>query len=147
MGIIVAIVAVTTETAAIISAFSHPKSMTEIFIKSVSSNSLFNTGHIIAVTAMDSIRHVSATISASAQNIMNTSALLAPIARRIPISFFFAEMEAEMNANISSIANAVKPSHNPREIFFNNDTVEFTANTLSIIPLLMEKEELSAALS
>ena len=40
-----AIVVVTTETPAIISAFSHPKSMTEIFIKSVSGNSLFNFGH------------------------------------------------------------------------------------------------------
>lgn len=40
-----AIVAVTTETAVIIRAFSHPKSMTEMLIKSVSSNSLFNFGH------------------------------------------------------------------------------------------------------
>ena len=46
------------------------------------------------VNIMDRIMHIAAMINASEKNILNTSVSLAPTARKIPISFFFAEIDA-----------------------------------------------------
>lgn len=56
--------------------------------------------------AADSAKQISAIMPASDRNILNTSVVRAPIARSMPISFFLADMDAEMKLNISRNANS-----------------------------------------
>ena len=54
------------------------------------------------------IRQIPAMITVSEKKILNTSVLLAPTARRIPISFFLLVMETEMKLNSSSKTKILK---------------------------------------
>ena len=57
------------------------------------------------VNIMDRIMHIAAMINASQKNILNTSVPLAPTARSMPISFFFADIDAVMKLNNNSMEN------------------------------------------
>ena len=85
------------EIANISNTFTNPN--TNICTLKIFASSLFRILLPKKDTIDANIKHIIAKINASVKNILNTSLLPAPTARRIPISFLYAEIDDDMKFN------------------------------------------------
>ena len=97
----------------------------------------FKSTHKPNDAAADMTKQIKAIINASDINILNTSVVRAPIARRIPISFFFAVMDAEMKLNIRRKANRASTVPAITKPSSNDDAISVTVFSCSLTLFLM----------
>lgn len=71
-------------------------------------SSVFKIPHTIMLTVDANITHKADIKNDSEKKILNTSKLLAPTARKIPISFFFCEMDTEIKFDSNNAAKTAR---------------------------------------
>ena len=97
-------------------------------------SSAFKIPHTTMLTVDANITHKAEIKNDSEKKILNTSKLLAPTARKIPISFFFCEMDTEIKFDNNSAAKTASTNPTYKNTFDNSLTRESTISNLSIKP-------------
>ena len=110
------------------SADSGPKEKMLITINVPSVKIEFSSKHNPKVPEIASTKQIKAMMNDSDRNILYTSRTRAPMARKIPISFFFVEIDTEIKLNINKKANSARTRPAIR-----NAVPKVSANSINIV--------------